>query len=93
MKRPTAAQSLLPILLAVLAVGCYGTYKIHALTEGIERVIRQHEIPMQTISTTTTNLANQSATIVTTKADGENDATWLARHQASVDAYKATGGD
>ena len=65
-------------------------WSLRDLRDGIESVIRQHEIPMQTITQVATNTTGDTATITTTRNDDEPVADWLTRHQEAVEAFEAT---
>jgi len=63
-------------------------WRLSGLRDGIESVIRHHEVAMQTITQTVTNSTGDVASISTTRSDGESVTDWLARHKAAVDAFQ-----
>lgn len=79
-------------LLLLIVLLCCGSmwWKVHALSEGITRVINHYEAPMQTATSTVTNSDGVTVTITTTRKidEGETDAAFIARHLALVEAAR-----
>ena len=83
--KPDATTVLLAV---VLVFSASMWWSLRGLRDGIESVIRQHEVAMQTITQSVTNTAGDVASITTTRSDGESVADWLTRHKAAVDAFE-----
>lgn len=60
------------------------------LREGIQRVIQQHEEPMQTITQEVTNTTGLQATISTVRGEDESTGDWIIRHNEAVTEFEAT---